>query len=100
MVTCKDFLRELSDFLDESTDPATRADLEKHVSECVNCWVVFDTTKRTIQVYKGLEPQALPEEVHTRLVQAIEKKRSVCSCANHSPEAAAVEGQAPDKKVQ
>jgi hypothetical protein len=101
LVTCKDFLRELSDFLDESTDPATRADLEKHVSECVNCWVVFDTTKRTIQVYKGMEPQPLPDQVHNRLVEAIEKKNSsACSCAAHSAALPAVEGQAPEEKVQ
>jgi anti-sigma factor RsiW len=91
----------LSDFLDESTDPATRADLEKHVSECVNCWVVFDTTKRTIQVYKGMEPQPLPEEVHTRLVKAIEKKKtSDCQCASHSADSLQVEEHALDKKVQ
>ena len=101
MVTCKDFLRELSDFLDEGTDPATRAELEQHISECVNCWVVFDTTKRTIQVYKGMEPQALPDEVHHRLVEAIEKRKSsVCTCTVHSAERPAVEGHASDEKVQ
>ena len=74
MVTCKDFLRELSDYLDEATSPAMRHELEQHVSKCPNCWVVFDTTKKTIQVYKGVEPQAIPEDVHTRLLDALHKK--------------------------
>ncbi|MGD0001083.1 MAG: zf-HC2 domain-containing protein, partial [Bryobacteraceae bacterium] len=52
MVTCKDFLRELADFLDESVDPALRQELESHISQCPNCWVICDTTKKTIQVYK------------------------------------------------
>jgi hypothetical protein len=36
--------------------------------------VIFDTTKKTLQVYKGVQPQVLPEDVHARLVAAIEKK--------------------------
>lgn len=74
MVTCKDFLRELNEYLDETTDPATRAELERHISECPNCWVVCDTTRKTIQVYKGMDAQPISETVHTRLMEAIEKK--------------------------
>jgi anti-sigma factor RsiW len=76
LVTCKDFIRELGQFLDESTDPQTRKELEAHINCCPNCWVILDTTKKTIQVYKGMEPQELPADVHERLVQAIEKRRA------------------------
>ena len=78
MVTCKDFLRELSDFLDENLDPATRQELERHISECPNCWVVTDTTKKTIQVYKGMEPEPLPPQVHDKLVELLR-----CRCKKH-----------------
>jgi hypothetical protein len=74
LVTCKDFLRELSDYLDENVDPAVRKDLERHISECPNCWVICDTTKKTIQVYKGMDPEPLPENVHDKLVQILEKR--------------------------
>lgn len=74
MVTCKDFLKELGDYLDESVDPAVKKELEKHINECPNCWVVFDTTKKTIQVYKGLEAKPLPSTVHERLMKALERK--------------------------
>lgn len=74
MVTCKDFLRELSEYLDEATAPATRQALESHIENCPNCWVVFDTTKKTLQVYKGMDPQPLPEGVHDRLLDALAKK--------------------------
>lgn len=74
MVTCKDFLRELSDFLDENVDPTVRRDLERHISECPNCWVICDTTKKTIQVYKGMDPEPLPASVHDRLVQILQKQ--------------------------
>lgn len=73
MVTCKDFLRELTDFLDESVDPALRQELERHITQCPNCWVICDTTKKTIQVYKGMEPEPLSDEIHAKLIQLIEK---------------------------
>ena len=49
MLTCKDFLSELSDFLDETLDPEMRAKLTLHIDQCPNCWVIADTTKKTIQ---------------------------------------------------
>ena len=55
MLTCKQFLQELNDYLDPSIDPETKRHLESHVAACPNCFVVVDTTKKTIQVYKGME---------------------------------------------
>lgn len=74
MLTCKDFLKEVSDFLDDKTDPALKKELEAHVNECPNCWVVLDTTKKTLRVFKGMTAQVLPEGVHSRLMAALEKR--------------------------
>ena len=74
MLTCKDFLAELSDYLDERIDAELRAKLERHITECPNCWVIADTTKKTIQIYKGMEPYPIPSDVETRLMKALEKK--------------------------
>ncbi len=74
MLTCKQFLLELNDYLDPNGDPAMKCHLEKHVTECPNCFVIVDTTKKTLQVYKGLEPQTIPEDVKSRLWKALEKK--------------------------
>ena len=74
MLTCKDFLAELSDYLDEKTDAEIRAKLERHLAECPNCWVICDTTRKTIQVYKGMKSCSIPDDVHSRLMAAVEKK--------------------------
>ena len=74
MVTCKDFLSELSEYLDGSVDPGLRQELERHLSECPNCWVVCDTTKKTIQIYRGVSPYPVPEGVHERLLAALHKR--------------------------
>lgn len=74
MLTCKQFLDELSDYLDEKTDADLRKRLEAHICECPNCWVICDTTKKTIQIYRGMDPYPIPAEIHTRLMCALELK--------------------------
>ena len=74
MPTCKDFLRELSDYLDSSMDAETKQELDKHVEECPNCWVVLDTTKKTIKIYKGCEAQAVPQALEDKIMAAVAAK--------------------------
>jgi anti-sigma factor RsiW len=76
LLTCKEFLQELNDYLDDVVDVQLRRRIEAHITECPNCFVILDTTKKTIQVYKGMQPQTLPEEVHARLIRAVERKLS------------------------
>ena len=79
MLTCKEFLSELSDFLDEETDLEIKSKLQRHVTECPNCWVIYDTTKKTIKVYKGMQACAIPEAVHERLLAALDRKAAAQS---------------------
>ena len=74
MVTCKQFLQELNDYLDPNVDATLKANLEAHVNKCPNCFVIVDTTLKTMQVYKGMEPKEIPEDVQARLWKAIERK--------------------------
>jgi anti-sigma factor RsiW len=74
LLTCKDFLGELSDYLDEAIDAELRSKLERHITECPNCWVIADTTKKTIQIYKGMEPYHIPTDVEGRLMAALDRK--------------------------
>jgi len=72
LVTCKQFLQELNVYLDETVDPETKRQWQSHVDECPNC--IVDTTKKTLQVYKGMEPQPIPDDVRSRLWEALEKR--------------------------
>ncbi len=76
MVTCKDFLNELNEFLDDECKADVRKELEQHLTECPNCWVICDTTKKTIEIYRGMDEYPIPTDVHERLVCALEKKRA------------------------
>jgi anti-sigma factor RsiW len=74
LLTCKEFLSELSAYLDETTTAEIRDKLHRHITECPNCFVVCDTTKKTIQVYKGMESCTIPDDMHSRLMAAVERK--------------------------
>jgi hypothetical protein len=74
LLTCKEFLNEVGDYLDEGADAALKAKLEKHITECPNCWVIFDTMKKTIQIYKGMDQCTIPADVESRLMRALERK--------------------------
>ena len=74
LLTCKEFMQELTDYLDEAVDIELRSRIEAHITECPNCFVILDTTRKTIQVYKGMQAQVLPDEVQARLLKAVERK--------------------------
>ena len=85
MLTCKQFLSELTDFLDEKIGTDIRAKLEHHLSECPNCWVVCDTTKKTLKFYRGMKSCSVPEDVHSRLMAAMERKMASKSPSETKP---------------
>jgi hypothetical protein len=74
LLTCKEFLQEVSDYLDESIDAELRQKLEAHINECPNCWVIADTTRRTVHIYKGMDPYPVPADVQARLMAALDRK--------------------------
>jgi anti-sigma factor RsiW len=73
-VKCADFLSELTNYLDGAIDARTKAELEDHLAWCHNCYVVCDTTKKTIEIYRDSQLYELPEDLRTRLRTAIVSK--------------------------
>lgn len=74
MLTCKQFLEELADYLDGEIAEEVRRELDGHLAECPNCWVIVDTTKKTLRIYKGMEPRPLSPQLHERLMKALQRK--------------------------
>ncbi len=74
LLSCKQFMTELNAYLDEETSPEERERLQRHINECPNCWVVVDTTQKTMRVYKGVEAQTVPQDVSDRLMAALQRK--------------------------
>jgi predicted anti-sigma-YlaC factor YlaD len=70
-VNCRKVVVELSSYLDGVLDPSTKADLELHLSRCIDCRLVVDTCRKTIQIFCNSEPVPLPEDVRSRLHSAL-----------------------------
>jgi anti-sigma factor (TIGR02949 family) len=81
LLTCKEFLQELTDYLDSTVDAELRRKLESHINECPNCFVILDTTQKTIRVYKGMQEKEIPAEVEARLMKAVERKMAATKAA-------------------
>ena len=73
-MTCAQFLEELNDYLDDATDAAVRAELDRHLGKCPGCRVIWDTTRKTVRVFKGLEPYPIPPQIEARLLEALARK--------------------------
>ena len=71
---CSKFLHDLTNYLDGVLDDRTKAELEDHLAWCHNCYVVCDTTKKTIEIYRDSQLYELPEDLRTRLRSAIVSK--------------------------
>ncbi len=71
---CKDIIKELSDYLDNTADPALIAEIERHIAHCEDCRLVVDTTRKTISLYCDSEPAPLDAGIRDRLQKALEAK--------------------------
>ena len=71
-VTCKSFLDEVSDYIDGELPADLRVSLEAHLAKCPNCWVLFDETKRTVEIFQDYSCHPLPQGVKDRLLQTLQ----------------------------
>lgn len=76
-MNCKDLLLLISDFLDGEADESLCREFEKHMAGCRDCRIVVDTTSRTISLYKGLNPQAVPVRTSYRLRSKLRQAQRV-----------------------
>jgi hypothetical protein len=51
-----------------------REAIESHISDCSDCRLVVDTTKKTIQIFCNSEPLPLPEDARERLHEALARR--------------------------
>jgi anti-sigma factor RsiW len=70
---CKEVLDNLSNYIDgEGSDELRRA-IERHISRCGRCRVVFDTTGKMLKIVTDAEPFEVPLAVSARLYARLEK---------------------------
>lgn len=82
-MNCTDFLAKLTDYFDGQIDPDLLAEVKQHLGTCHHCEVVVDTTRKTIDVYRGNQTYDFPEELAVRMRAAVMER---CRSTGRLPE--------------
>lgn len=73
-MNCTDLLGQLTDYFDDKLSAELREEIRVHTAGCQHCRVVLNTTRQTIEVYKGSELYEVSPELRDRLHNAIMAK--------------------------
>jgi predicted anti-sigma-YlaC factor YlaD len=68
---CVQLQAQLPDYLDGEAKEAICHAIEEHLASCDDCRVVVDTLKKTITLYRDAPREAVPQDVHARLVRVL-----------------------------
>jgi predicted anti-sigma-YlaC factor YlaD len=68
---CAQLQAQLPDYLDGETRAEVCRAIEAHLAECEDCRIVVDTLKKTITLYRAAPRDAVPRDVHARLVRVL-----------------------------
>jgi hypothetical protein len=79
-VNCTDFLAKLTDFFDGNIEAELMTEVKEHLGSCHHCEVVVDSTRKTIEVYRGTEIYEFPDELSIRLRAAIMARCEKSTC--------------------
>jgi predicted anti-sigma-YlaC factor YlaD len=70
---CRAALAQLNDYIDGELAAELCRDLDRHIANCSDCQVVFDTLTKTVKLYHAFRevPVELPSDVEARLLQQL-----------------------------
>ena len=73
-MNCKGVVHEISNYIDGELDAATKQELHQHLAECKECELVVNQTKMTVELFCDSQPVELPQDVRSRLHEALQRK--------------------------
>jgi len=73
MLDCKEVLDNLSNYIDGEGSDELRKAIERHISRCGRCRVIFDTTGKMLKIVMDVEPYEVPLGVSARLYARLER---------------------------
>jgi anti-sigma factor RsiW len=71
LITCADFMAEIGNYLEGDVADEVRLQLERHLSHCVTCQVVVNSSRKTIQIVTDSGSFDLPQPVLEPMAKAI-----------------------------
>jgi anti-sigma factor RsiW len=71
MLSCRDLLEELGDYLDDDLSADLRRELEEHLADCRPCKVVADSARQTVKIVTGCRSFELPPKFSVKIMAKI-----------------------------
>lgn len=73
-LTCKELWREVSDYIDGTVSPETRAELEKHLAQCRHCTALVDGVHNVVVLVADGRTFELPTGFSERLKEKLKRE--------------------------
>ena len=74
MITCDEFFAEFADYLENQVSPEVREELELHLSQCRACYVLYDSSRKTIKIVSESNSFELPQKVFDPIIDRVMSK--------------------------
>jgi len=74
MITCDEFFAEFGDYLENRVSPEVRHELELHLAQCRACYVLCDSTRKTVKIVTDSTSFELPPDVADPIVDRVMEK--------------------------
>lgn len=71
MISCTDFMAEMGSYLDGEAAAELRAHLEIHLAHCQSCQVIYDSTRKTLQIVTDSGCFELPQTTAKPIVESV-----------------------------
>ena len=83
MISCRDFISELGNLLDDDVASEIRDQLEAHLAHCNTCQVLYDSTRQTLRIVTESGSFEYPDPIAEPLVtKVMDRIRSGCKTDN------------------
>jgi anti-sigma factor (TIGR02949 family) len=70
---CSELIRDLNDYIDGEASQTVCSEIERHMADCEDCKVFYDTTQKVIYLYRNQQEQKdLPAGARQRLFRALD----------------------------
>ncbi len=75
MLSCREVMAELAEYLDDDVAAELRQELEAHLQQCRTCNVLYDSTRKTVRVLTESRCFELPVDLSARIMAKIRAAR-------------------------
>lgn len=74
MITCEEFFAEFADYLENQASLEVRQELELHLSQCRACYVLYDSSRKTVRIVSESNSFELPQNVLDPIIDRVMAK--------------------------